>query len=203
MDLAPWLGFLGLSTAAVLTPGPTLLAVVGHAAGTGFRATVPVVLGNALGIAVLMGISIAGVASALLRAPGLLLVLQLAGAGYLAWHGARMWSQRDTPVRPASDGTGAGPLWRGFLLVWSNPKALLFFGAVLPQFLRADRSLGVQFLVLAATFLSLELAVTTVAAAAAGRLVGANAGRAVARLRGAGGLLVATTAVFLAVTALR
>src|SRR4030095_17099054 len=74
MDLAPWLGFLGLSTAAVLTPGPTLLAVVGHAAGTGFRATVPVVLGNALGIAVLMGISLAGVASALLRAPGLLLV---------------------------------------------------------------------------------------------------------------------------------
>ena len=78
MDLARWLGFLGLSTAAVLTPGPTLLAIVGHAAGSGVRATIPVVIGNALGIAVLMGISIAGVAGALLRAPGLLLALQLA-----------------------------------------------------------------------------------------------------------------------------
>ena len=203
MDLARWLGFLGLSTAAVLTPGPTLLAIVGHAAGSGVRATIPVVLGNALGIAVLMGISIAGVAGALLRAPGFLLLLQLGGAGYLAWHGARMWSQRDAPVRPASEGTGGRPLWRGFLLVWSNPKALLFFGAVLPQFLRADRSLGVQFIVLAATFLSLELAVTTLAAAAAGRLVKASAGGALAWVRGAGGLLVAASAVFLAVTALR
>ena len=203
MDLARWLGFLGLSTAAVLTPGPTLLAIVGHAAGSGFRATIPVVLGNALGIAVLMGISIAGVAGALLRAPGLLVVLQLAGAGYLAWHGARMWWQRDIPVQVASERTAAGPLWRGFLLVWSNPKALLFFGAVLPQFLRTESSLALQFLALAATFVVLELGVTTLAAAAAGRLVNAGPSRALRRLRATGGLLVTGTAVFLAVTALR
>jgi threonine/homoserine/homoserine lactone efflux protein len=203
MDLTLWLGFLGLSTAAVLTPGPTLLAIVGHAAGSGVRATIPVVLGNALGIAMLMGISIAGVSGALLHAPRLLVALQLGGAGYLAWHGARTWSLRNAPVGPARQRTAVAPLWRGLLLVWANPKALLFFGAVLPQFLRADRSLGLQFLVLAATFLSLELAVTTLAAAAAGRLADANAGRTMARLRGAGGLLVGASAVFLAVTALR
>ena len=191
MDLARWLGFLALSTLAVLTPGPTLLAVVGHAAAAGFRRTVPVVLGNALGIAVVIAVSIAGLGAALLQAPGLLIAVQLAGAAYLAWHGARTWWERAAPPAPPGVRSGSGPLSRGFLLVWSNPKALIFFGAVLPQFLRPDRSQGLQFLEVAATFLALELAVTTLAAAAADRLVSA------------GGLLLAGIAVFLAFTALR
>ena len=203
MDLAPWLGFLGLSIVAVLTPGPTLLAVVGHAAGSGFRRTVPVVLGNALGIAAIIAVSIAGLGGALLRAPAALAALQLAGAAYLGWHGVRTWWKRAEPLAPAREGAGAGPFSRGFLLVWSNPKALIFFGAVLPHFLRPDRSLGLQFLQLAATFLALELAVTTLAAAAADRLVTAGSGRGLARVRGMGGLLLAGTALFLALTALR
>ena len=84
-----------------------------------------------------------------------------------------------------------------------HPKALIFFGAVLPQFLRPDRSPGLQFVEVAATFLALELTVTTLAAAGADRLVSAGTGRALARVRGAGGLLLAGTAVFLAFTALR
>jgi threonine/homoserine/homoserine lactone efflux protein len=203
MDLSSWLGFLALSTVAVLTPGPTMLAILGHAGGSGFRRTLPVVVGNALGIAVVIGVSIAGLAGTLLRVPGVLMVLQLAGAAYLAWHGVRTWWHRDAPLAVAEERAAAGPLWRGFLLVWSNPKALLFFGAVLPQFLRRDRSLGLQFLEVAATFLTLELAVTAFAAAAAGRLVRAGTGRALARLRGTGGLLLAGTAVFLALTAIR
>jgi len=203
MDLSAWLGFLALSTMAVLTPGPTMLAIVGHAGGSGFRRTLPVVLGNALGIAVVIAVSIAGLAGTLLRVPGVLMVLQLAGAAYLAWHGARTWWHRETPLAIAEERASAGPLWRGFLLVWSNPKALLFFGAILPQFLRKDRSLALQFLEVAATFLTLELAVTAFAAAAAGRMVSAGTGRALATLRGTGALLLAGTAVFLALTAIR
>ena len=203
MSLASWLGFLGLSTLAVLTPGPTLLAVVGHAAGSGFRRTVPVVVGNALGIATVIAVSIAGLGAALMRAPAVLAALQLAGAAYLGWHGARTWWNRAAPLLPATEGSGAGPLSRGFLLVWSNPKALIFFGAVLPQFLRPDRSLGLQFFQVAATFLALELAVTSLAAAAADRLVSAGSGRALARVRCTGGLLLAATALFLALSALR
>ena len=203
MDLARWLGFLALSTLAVFTPGPTLLAVVGHAAAAGFRRTVPVVLGNALGIAVVIAVSIAGLGAALLHAPGLLIAVQLAGAAYLAWHGVRTWGKRAAPPAPPGARSGAGPLSRGFLLVWSNPKALIFFGAVLPQFLRPDRSPGLQFVEVAATFLALELTVTTLAAAGADRLVSAGTGRALARVRGAGGLLLAGIAMFLAFTALR
>ena len=203
MALGAWLGFLGLSILAVLTPGPTLLAVVGHAAGSGFRRTVPVVLGNALGIASVIAVSIAGLGGALLHAPAVLAALQLGGAAYLAWHGLRTWWNRAEPLPPVTERAGAGPLSRGFLLVWSNPKALIFFGAVLPQFLRPDRSMGLQFLQLAATFLALELTITTLAAAAADRVMTAGSGRALVKVRGTGGLLLAGIAVFLALTALR
>ena len=69
--LGPWLAFLGLSLIAVLTPGPTMLAIVGHAIARGVRATLPMVLGNALGIAAMVATAMAGVAGALSRAPTL------------------------------------------------------------------------------------------------------------------------------------
>ncbi|HZX43329.1 MAG TPA: LysE family transporter, partial [Myxococcaceae bacterium] len=113
MDLTSWLGLLALSTVAVLTPGPTLLAVVGHAAAVGFRRTVPVVVGNAVGIAVVIAVSIAGLAGALLRAPGLLTAVQLAGAAYVGWHGVKTWWNRAVPMTITGDRAGSAPLWRG------------------------------------------------------------------------------------------
>jgi len=201
MELSLWLAFLGLSTVAVLTPGPTMLAIVGHSVAAGFRRTVPVVLGNALGICVVIGASGAGVAGALARAPVLLTLLQLGGAAYLLWHGLQTWRHRAEPLPDASVGGATATLSRGFLLVWSNPKALLFFGAVLPQFVRPGAPLGLQLVELAATFIALELGVTTMAAAAAGRLGRTGTGNNLDRLRGAGGLLLALMALLLAASA--
>jgi threonine/homoserine/homoserine lactone efflux protein len=201
MEPSLWLGFLGLSTVAVLTPGPTMLAIVGHSVAAGFRRTLPVVVGNALGICVVIGASGAGVAGALARAPVLLTLLQLGGASYLLGHGIQTWRHRAEPPRDTSVRGATATLSQGFLLVWSNPKALLFFGAVLPQFVRPGAPLGLQLVELATTFIALELGVTTVAAAAAGWLASAGTGNRLARLRGAGGLLLALMALLLAASA--
>lgn len=109
MDLPRWLGFLGLSTLAVLTPGPTLLAVVGHAAGSGFRRTVPVVLGNALGIATVIAVSIAGLGGALLRAPAFLAALQLAGRAISQRTGRGPGGTARRRCRPRRNAPGPGP----------------------------------------------------------------------------------------------
>src|SRR5262249_40200616 len=191
METGLWLAFVGLSVVAVLTPGPTLLAIVSHAAATGFRRTLPVVLGNALGIAMVIATSAAGVAGVLSRAPALRVAIQLAGAAYLSWHGAKTWRHRADPLPTSADRRSGEPLLRGLALVWSNPKALLFFGAVLPQFARGSSPLPVRFLALAMTFITLELTVTTLAAAAAGRLTQAGSERTLARVRGTGGLVLA------------
>jgi threonine/homoserine/homoserine lactone efflux protein len=202
IELGPWLAFLGLSAIAVLTPGPTLLSIVGNAVSRGFRATVPMVLGNAVGIATMMATATAGVAGALSRAGPLWLGIQLAGAAYLAWHGFQTWRGGTEPAEPRSVQRGGNPFARGVLLVWSNPKAIIFFGAVLPQFVHPGHPVALQLVTLATTFIALELTVTTSAALAAGRVARAQGSGSLRGLRRAGGLILMGSAVLLGVATL-
>jgi homoserine/homoserine lactone efflux protein len=201
IELGPWLAFLGLSTVAVLTPGPTMLSIVGNAVSRGFRATLPMVLGNAVGVATMMATATAGVAGVLSRAGPLWLGIQLAGAAYLAWHGFQTWRDGTVLAEPSSDRRGGGPFGRGVLLVWSNPKAIIFFGAVLPQFVHPGRPVGLQLAALAMTFIALELTVTTSAALAAGRLARTQGAGRLRGLRRAGGLVLVGAAVLLGLAA--
>lgn len=201
IDLGPWLAFVGLSTIAVLTPGPTLLAIVGHAISRGVRATLPMVVGNAVGIAAMVVTAVVGVAGALSRAPTLRAAVQLAGAAYLAWHAVQIWKERARTPEAGAGAPGVGPFGRGLLLVWTNPKAILFFGAVLPQFVHPGRPVALQLGALGTTFIALELTVTTTATVMAGRLMRAERTTTLRTLRGVGGMLLLGAAVLLALAA--
>ncbi|MGZ3445590.1 MAG: LysE family translocator [Myxococcaceae bacterium] len=203
IDLGPWLAFVGLSTIAVLTPGPTLLAIVGHTIARGVRATLPMVFGNAVGIAAMVVTAVVGVAGALSRAPTLRASVQLLGAAYLAWHAVQVWKERARTPEEGAGTPAVGPFGRGLLLVWTNPKAILFFGAVLPQFVRTGRSMALQLGALATTFITLELAVTTTATVIAGRLRRAEQTTTLRTLRSLGGALLLGAAVLLAFAAVR
>jgi threonine/homoserine/homoserine lactone efflux protein len=158
-----WMLFFAVSLAAVLTPGPAMLAILAHALGYGSRATIPVVLGNALGAVLLIGASVAGVSAVLAAIPYGLTFLRVCGAAYLFWLGARAWLAKPTSDAETTwprTGTGARSFGRGVMIALSNPKALLFFGAVLPPFVDAARPWFPQFGIMALTFALLELAVT-------------------------------------------
>ena len=99
MDFATWLVFLAVVLAAVLTPGPAMLAILGHALERGARATMPVVLGNVAGLIVLIGVSVAGVSALLAALPGALDVLRWGGAAYLLWLGVTALRTGQTTFR--------------------------------------------------------------------------------------------------------
>ena len=157
MQQTTWMLFLAVSVAAVLTPGPAMLAILGHALARGSRATLPVVLGNAGGVVLLIALSVAGLSALLGAVPHGLEVLKWAGAAYLVWLGLRSFRRQATHALASA----RGGFLRGVLIALSNPKALLFFGAVLPQFVQPARPLLPQFAILAATFAALELTSTT------------------------------------------
>jgi threonine/homoserine/homoserine lactone efflux protein len=85
-----------------------------------------------------------------------------------------------------------GSLWRdGFLTSATNPKAVLFFAALFPQFIDPELSLLLQVVILGATYLALDGAMLAVYGAASSRIaggIGASAGRRVDRI--AGGLMI-------------
>src|SRR5215510_7648988 len=151
MAYATFMLFLIVSLAAVLTPGPAMLAILGHALARGCRATFPVVLGNVCGAVLLIGLSVAGLSALLAALPHGLEMLKWAGAAYLVWLGARTF-RSDVPTESAGL---QGGFWRGVLIALSNPKALLFFAAVLPQFVEPARPVLPQLAVLASTFAAL------------------------------------------------
>jgi len=192
-----WFLFLLVSLGAVLTPGPAMLAILGHALARGAQATLPVVLGNVVGAIVLIAASIAGLSALLSAVPHALQALKWLGAGYLLWLGIRaIRAGGEHAVEPDRVLSGRGVV-RGALIAFSNPKALLFFGAILPQFIDPGRPALPQFAAMAATFALLELAATGAVTFAAQSLAPVLRQRAVARRihRAGGAILIGAAAL--------
>ena len=170
IPLHNYLLYIGLYAVAVATPGPGIIAIVARALGSGFRSTIPASLGILVGDLCLMTLSAFGLALVAQALGHLFLAVKIAGGLYLLWLGYKYWT---APVEEAGEivPQSAG---RGFLaylgLTLGNPKAIVFFVALLPlainpRFLTAG---GYAELV-AATFVVIP-AVTLSYAAMAARL---------------------------------
>jgi threonine/homoserine/homoserine lactone efflux protein len=144
-----------------VTPGPNSLLVLTHGALHGHRRTLFTVAGGALGFALLIALSMLGIGALLQASAHALLVLKLVGGAYLVWLGIQLWRAPALQMgEPAGGGSAPWSLFRkGFLTATSNPKALLFYGAFLPQFIDATLDLKTQLVVLAGIFVAVEIAV--------------------------------------------
>lgn len=200
MTAETWTLFLALAGAAVLSPGPAMLAILGQALRHGGPATLPVVAGNAVGVVSLMAASVLGLAALLAAAPHGFSALRWSGAAYLAWLGVRaLRAPGGGGAGIATEPARAAGVGRGVLIALSNPKAILFFGAVLPQFVDPGRPVLPQFALLAATFAGLELSVTGAVALGAHALAPALRRPAAARwVNRAGGAVMLAAAALLA-----
>lgn len=173
MDWSTWgltlLAAIGLS----VTPGPNSLLVMTHGALHGRRRTGFTIAGGALGFTLLIAGSIAGIGALLQASAQALTVLKWVGGAYLVWLGVQLWRAPALDLQaPAATGGGAPSMLfrQGLLTAASNPKGLLFYGAFLPQFIDASRPLPAQFLLLAATFVGVEIVVEALLAALAHRI---------------------------------
>ncbi|MFD4526852.1 LysE family translocator [Streptomyces sp. NPDC058470] len=138
------LAFAAMSFLLIVIPGPSVLFVIGRALAQGRRAALTTVAGNTLGAYVLVVAVALGVGAVVERSVLVFTALKLVGAAYLVYLGVRAVRQRRS-LQAAF--TGDGPthsglrtLWEGFAVGVANPKTIVFFAAVLPQFV--DRSQG-------------------------------------------------------------
>jgi threonine/homoserine/homoserine lactone efflux protein len=163
---------LGLS----LTPGPNGLLALTHGVRFGVGLAVFTVMGGVAGFLVLIAASLAGLGALLAASHTAFTVTRWIGGACLIYLGLRLWKAPPLAVAAAAPGDGnggAGP-WRlflqGFLVAVSNPKALVFFAAFLPQFMVPDLSYGMQFAVLGGTFALTEFVYELVLAGMAQRI---------------------------------
>ena len=195
MSFEGWAAFCITETVLCFTPGPAVLLIVSIALGRGFRPSLGAALGIVAANSLYFALSATGVAAALVASRELFLILKWVGAAYLVWLGLRMVLSRNSTEHEASPLPVARTFVRGFVVQGANPKALVFFVALLPQFIDPSGSVPTQLLVLGGSSVLIELAALTFYALGAVR-VRRVAGKRVsgALQRVGGGLLVAAGA---------
>jgi threonine/homoserine/homoserine lactone efflux protein len=157
------LAFGAMSFLLIVIPGPSVLFVIGRALAHGRRAALTTVVGNTLGAYVLVAAVAFGIGPIVARSAVVFTALKLAGAAYLIYLGVKAFRERDSLSAAlnadSSQGNTLRTLWDGFAVGVSNPKTIVFFAAVLPQFLDPGQGhLVVQMLTLGLIFNVIALA---------------------------------------------
>lgn len=178
MDLTLWATFTLTMALFAITPGPAVLLVVSQAMSRGFRAGMGATLGIQAGNAVYFLISVAGLGAALATSHLAFHVIRYAGAGYLIYLGVRTLLDAKQSLTLAERPKPA--LWnsafvQGFAKQLANPKSILFFGSLLPQFIQPGPHAALQFTVYGLSCIVVEVPVLAAYAwlgVAGGRLSG-------------------------------
>jgi threonine/homoserine/homoserine lactone efflux protein len=136
------LAFLGLCTLLVAIPGPATMLVVKNAASRGFGSAMTTAFGVLAADLIWMAASVVGLTAVLVAFEPAFLAVRLLGAAYLVLLGVRLLLSRGGGLdveRGASERVARGRAFReGVLCDLSNPKTLLIFTSVIPQFLSGD-----------------------------------------------------------------
>lgn len=158
MSLSTWCIFVAVAIAAILSPGPAVFLAISNSVNFGWRRVGFSCLGNVTGLLVISSLTMAGLGALLKASAAAFLVLKLVGAGYLIFLGLRQWRARASVFtqvegRPTERRSNRRLYLQGLLVALTNPKAILFFTALFPQFLRSDLALAPQYTLLTGTFI--------------------------------------------------
>lgn len=201
------LAFAAMSFLLIVIPGPSVLFVVGRALSQGRRAALTTVVGNTLGAYALVVAVAFGVGAVVERSVLVFTSLKVAGGAYLVYLGVKAWRERRSlPAVFAGDKAAHGGLrtfWEGCAVGVSNPKTIVFFAAVLPQFVDpAQGSVAAQMLVLGLVFNSIAVASDSVwgLAAATARNWFARSPQRLSLVGGVGGITMIGLGVTVAST---
>ena len=162
MSLNAWLLFAGTEAVLCLTPGPAVLFVLSYGLARGGRASRWASAGVLAGNACYFALSALGLGAVLLASYEVFTLIRYLGALYLVYLGVQTVRGAGLALRPErarEDRGSLRALTRGFALQAANPKALVFFVALLPQFIDASRAVWPQVLILGVTSVVIEFTV--------------------------------------------
>ena len=167
--------FAAVSFAIIVIPGPSVMFVVGRALSLGRRAALVTVAGNATGFYLQVVLVAIGLGAIVEQSVAVFTAIKLIGAVYLVWVGAQSIIHRRRNAQMAVAVEGADVVAHrslfvdGFVVGVANPKTIVFFAAILPQFVETGGApAGLQMLALGVVFAVIALASDSVWGLAAG-----------------------------------
>lgn len=140
----------------LVIPGPVVALVVANSLSHGTRSGLVTVAGANVGNAILLGATAVGLLAFFALLSELFEIVRWAGAIYLIWLGIRTWRDREAQgaaLAPAAKRSSRAAFLQGFVVAVTNPKAIIFYIAFLPQFVDAHLPAGPQLIVLSGTMI--------------------------------------------------
>ena len=171
MSLAAWLGFLLAAIVIAVTPGPGAVISMSTGMRHGYRAALVAILGLQTALLAHVAVVAVGLGTLLAASETAFSLLKLIGAGYLVWLGLQKWRAPPTPIDDkCPEPQRNGLFMQGLLVNLSNPKAIIFICALVPQFIDPSKAQFPQYLVIATTLCATDIVVMSTYALAAARL---------------------------------
>ncbi|MBW3137975.1 LysE family translocator [Ferrimonas balearica] len=168
MSTELYLVYLATVVVLLAAPGPMTLMTLSTSVRFGHGRALFTVLGSNVAGLILMVLSATGIGALITAQPMLYDLLRYGGAAYLIWLGINAWRARK--ATPAAEGyqhqcRSRRALFRETLMVGlANPKGLLFFAALFPQFIQSGENLTEQFMILSLTFTAVDFVILNLVA---------------------------------------
>lgn len=166
MTIQTWALFCATEAVLSFVPGPAVLYVVSTAITRGSRAGIVASLSILAGNTVYFILSALGLGALLLASRPVFMVIKWAGAAYLVYLGLRMLLSRSPKALESGEHAEptrhASVFFNGFVIQIANPKAIIFFAALLPQFIDPDQPAAMQIAILGASSVVVEFIVLSV-----------------------------------------
>lgn len=159
----------------VLIPGPVVTLVVANSLRHGRRSGLTTVAGASIGNAILLGATAVGLVAFFALLSEVFEIVRWAGAVYLIWLGIKAWRAHgvnEAATTAVAVRSSHAVFLEGFLIAITNPKAILFYIAFLPQFVDPHLRAGPQLLAMIATMIAMALLSDSTYALLAGRARG-------------------------------
>ena len=185
----------------VIVPGPTVTLIIANALSFGTKAGILNVAGTQLGLILMIGLLAVAFQIVTQQLQWFLIIVRYLGAVYLVWLGYKIFTSRSLVQKTMNKkNSNSKFVLQGFVVIWSNPKASLFLGAFIPQFLDLNQINGFKIIYLGLLFMLIGSIFDSAYAILFGKfrtLVSTNYLHLLNRI---GGCLLALLGVWLAIT---
>jgi len=162
MDSSRWMVYVVVALVSVFSPGPAVLLAISNSVKFGLRRVAFSSLGNVIGLMLVSSLAMIGLGTILKSSAMLFGIIKFTGAAYLIFLGFKQWRSKEnvfariSNVADTSQRSNRQLFLQAIMLALTNPKAILFFTALFPQFIDSERSLLPQFCILTTTFMVLS-----------------------------------------------
>ncbi|WP_261836039.1 LysE family translocator [Vibrio ishigakensis] len=157
MDMTIWLAYVATVLVLISTPGPSQILMLSNSMGNGFSRSLYTAAGDLTANFIQMIIASVGLVSVIANSQEFFTVVKWGGVAYLVYLGlSRIFSRGKSALGKGAQKSKTSLYWQGFITSAANPKAVIFFAALFPQFINTEGNLLLQFGVLSSTYLLMD-----------------------------------------------